>query len=963
MSVPGIILPPLALVKRAFVLALKPRNLLRALCSWIKQKLIFWVLIAPVVFAICTVYHVYRQAFVVGGWNDAPGILIQPDVWMLAAARWTGIPAMVTGTYAFLRSAGLGSMRQIIASLHTVPAGAAALGCLQKNAAAPRTLETLLIAVGAGAVAGDVMMRILPAMLVLSTAVLLLLRGLGMAGSKREVPLGLDLTWSGWLFSVAGGLGLLLSWLYLGFYGMLALIGGGWLWYRRTHPGAPSTPAAMLLITWLAMTVVVLADDGNYDEYSPPSGQPKSLSGYLSTKDGQKTVGLGMIGGTLATLGAMFGSLFGTTLGNSFKEQMDLLQASAPPPIPTVTPPPPPPTPRDGDTNANGEVWSNEDRGWVGRNLYEQEKSRRTWIADKAEADLHTGQSEDVKKAYDAWQDSKAKLGEIQEQNREAERLRRIEQKHAELEALEAESTKGVQSSEVIDSFMRGVEDSTRSGIADLGSADVWREFGGNVKQDFGQLWDDAKEGALKGETYLNAGKAVLHSAKGMAEGIAMVGKAGWHVVAHPIDTTHLVLNAGGDPLAAVEFVTRTADQMVGSIVDPKKRLSERLQGVAKLEVEAVMGEGLGKAAGLVGELKAVKNLLNKVEDLKTGIFGKAAESTGQRIYGTGQTVGREAEQAAMAKLPPGHPARKIGEINEAAAKAGPEFNSRLVKGDRLLNDTNEAYQKGIDALKTDPKYLTPEAKKVADAVRYDQHLRAQQQAVKNMLAEHPELRGHLEGIENTGSHAWRRSDYKPGRSDIDINARGDGTALGKKVEETFPEYYRNSVKEVSGGKLSAEDLKANCYGDGKAQGALKSQTGKDFVESYKGTGKGRLDVFDNETGKFKHSLDGKDPLLNGDKKFFDRSNPAEAAGKAQEIHADVAAKHFEETAGLPMNEKLRQGAKNVKTIGNIAGKFTGQSLPEPIAKLVKNAAALEKLAPAAQQQALDVLEGFLKSH
>lgn len=629
-------------------------------------------------------------------------------------------------------------------------------------------------------------------------------------------------------------------------------------------------------------------------------------------------------------------------------------------------PPPLPVTHHDGETNEFGEVWSDEDRGWVGRNLYDEEKSRRTWIADKAGADLHTGQSEDVKKDYDAWQDSKAKLGEIQEQNREAERLRRIEQKHAELEALEAESTKGVQAIDVADNFMRGVEDTTRSGIADLSSSEVWQEFGSSVKKDVGQLWDDAKEGAVKGETYLNAGKAVLHSAKGMAEGIAMVGKAGWHVVAHPIDTTQLVLNAGGDPLAAVEFVTRTADQMVGSIVDPKKRLSERLQGVAKLEMEAVMGEGLGKAAGVVGELKAVQNLLDKVDDLKTGIFGKAAEATGQRVWGTGQTMGREAEQAALAKLPPGHPARKIGEINEAAAKAGPEFNSRLVrlvKGESQLNDASATYQKGIEALKADPKYLTPDAKRVADAVRYDQHLRAQQQAVKNMLAEHPELRGHLEGIENTGSHAWRRSDYKPGRSDIDINARGDGTALGKKVEETYPEYYRKSVNEVSGKKLTPEDLKANCYGDGKAQGALKSQTGKDFVESYKATGKGRLDVFDNETGRFEHSLDGKDPLLNGDRKFFDRSNPAEAAGKAQEIHADVAAKHFEETASLPMNEKLRQGAKNVKTIGNIARKFTGQPLPEPIAKLVKNAAALEKLSPTAQQQALDLLEGFLKLH
>jgi len=672
--------------------------------------------------------------------------------------------------------------------------------------------------------------------------------------------------------------------------------------------------------------------------------------------------------------------------------------AAPPPPIPpgtSTTPPPipgaPPPAdttwpPRPG-TEQDGKVWYQPpwDEGgpvWMKKEEFEDMRSKQAqglkwtnrhgWVTPEDEAErealmarareLNRGQSEDVKQAYDAWLDSKAKLEQIQQQNLEAERLRKIEQKHAELEALEAESMKGVQTADVVDTFMQGVEDTTRSGIADIASTDVWGEFGSSVTKDVGQLWDDVKEGVGKSETYLNAGKAVLHSATGMAEGIAMVGKAGWHAVAHPIDTTNMVLSAGGDPLAAVEFVTRTADQMVGSIVDPKKRLSERLQGVAKLELEAAMGEGLGKALGAVGELKTVKNLLDKADDLKTGIFGKAAETTGQRVWGTGQTVGREAEQAALAKLPPGHPARKIGEINEAAAKAGPEFNSRLVKGDRLLDDANAAYQKGVDALKTDPKYLTPEAKKVADAVRYDQHLRAQQQAVKNMLAEHPELRGHLEGIENTGSHAWRRCDYKPGRSDIDLNARGDGTALGNKVEETFPEYYRKSVNEVSGGKLNAEDLKANCYGDGKAQGALKSQTGKDFVESYKGTGKGRLDVFDNETGQFKHSLDGKDPLLNGDRKFFDRSNPAEAAGKAQEIHADVAAKHFEETAGLPMNEKLRQGAKNVKTIGNIAGKFTGQALPEPIAKLVKNAAALEKLPPAAQQQALDLLEGFLKS-
>ncbi|MDP1587116.1 MAG: hypothetical protein Q8M07_05205 [Prosthecobacter sp.] len=665
--------------------------------------------------------------------------------------------------------------------------------------------------------------------------------------------------------------------------------------------------------------------------------------------------------------------------------------AGAPPPIAGIPGAPPPADttwpPRPG-TEQDGKVWFQPpwDEGgptWMDKAEFEDMRSKQAqglkwsghhgWVTpeDERERDaimarareLNRGQSEDVKKAYDAWIDSKAKLEQIQQQNLEAERLRRIEQKHAELEALEAESMKGVQTMDVVDTFMQGVEDTTRSGIADLGSADVWQEFGSSVKKDVGQLWDDVKEGVGKSETYLNAGQAVLHSATGMAEGIAMVGKAGWHAFAHPIDTTNMVLNAGGDPLAALEFVTRTADHMAGSIIDPKKRLSERLQGVAKLELEAVMGEGLGKALGAVGELKTVKNLLDKVDELKTGIFGKAAETTGQRVYGTGQTVGREVEQAAMAKLPPGHPARKIGEINEATAKAGPEFNSRLVKGDRLLDDTNTAYQKGVDALKTDPKYLTPESKKVADAVRYDQHLRAQQQAVKKMLAEHPELKGHLQGIENTGSHAWRRSDYKPGRSDIDINARGDGTSLGNKVEEAFPDYYRKAVNEVSGGRLSADDLKANCYGDGTAKGALTSGTGNDFVKSYQASGKGRLDVFDNETGQFKHSLDGGDPLLDGTRKYFDRADPAAAAQKARDFHADVAAKHFEETAELSMAEKLRQGAKNVKTVAAVTNKLTRVTLPESVSQVVKNAAALEKLPPAAQQQALKTLEDFLRKH
>jgi hypothetical protein len=368
----------------------------------------------------------------------------------------------------------------------------------------------------------------------------------------------------------------------------------------------------------------------------------------------------------------------------------------------------------------------------------------------------------------------------------------------------------------------------------------------------------------------------------------------------------------------------------------------------------------VGRALNAAAKLKPVQSVINKIGEIKSGIFGEEAVKTGQRVWGTGQKVGAEAERAALAKVPPDHPLRKIGDINEAAAKAGPEFNSRLVKGDRRLNIKDPAYEKGMQALKTEPKYLTPEAREMADAVRYDQHLRAQERALKDMYIDHPELRGHVKGIENTGSHAKKGLDYKT-VSDVDSNALGDGTELGRKAEEAYVKYYRQAIEKnseaISNGrcKLTADDLNSNVYGDGTAKGALKSATGDDFVRSYRATGKGRFDVYDND-GNFSHSLDGNDPLLGGNRKFFDRSNPAEAAGRAKDFGRDVANKHFEEVGGMDPDNRLRQALKNTKTIGNVNGKLTGQKLPEHIAKIVKNPTALGK------EHAIATLEDFLRS-
>lgn len=647
-------LPPvLALLSaagRALFSAFSPRNLLRGVWGWIKQKLVFWILISPLVFAFSTIWHVYQQGFQAGGWNDAPGRLIQPDVWMQAAARWTGVPAFITGTLAFLRSVGLGSFRQLFGSFHTVPAGiAAVIACFSRGAVNLRTAEAMLLFLGGGAFAGDLLLRLFPASLLLTIAVLLLLRGFGMAGALRQGSLAMDLSLTGWLASVAAGLGFLMSWLYLGFYGTLALIAGAVLWFRRTHPGPPSAPTSLICLFGIFVSIAAVADDGSWDEYSPGSGKPKTISGYLATKDGQKIIHLGLIGGGLATFGSIFGSLLGTLLGNAFKDQLSLLQGSQPPAQTTAPPPPPvPPTeipstvPDDGlwppriGTEQDGKVycqppWDEGGPVWIDKSEFDSIHQRQSqgykwsnrhgWVLPEELAEREAiierarqqnlQQSSQVKEAYDKWLESKRKLEEMQRQHA-------IQQKRWEVEALERASSRGVTDQDLKDLFWENVERDVSQAQETLSDADTYIKAADTILST-GEAVIDATTGLISHV----ANHPIDSLTKAADFTIGNIARGAGHLYENPSEALETAAVATGK--AVVGLVKGVVIQPVTDMFDPNKTLLQRSGAVLMNTVgNVVMGKVIQSGLGVAGQVAG--KMANKLGSLRRGV-SEALES------------------------------------------------------------------------------------------------------------------------------------------------------------------------------------------------------------------------------------------------------------------------------------------------------------------------------------------------
>lgn len=335
----------------------KPRFLLKAIWRAVSRKLFIYLFIAPFIYALAAAWHIYLQAKA-GGWNDAPGELLQPDNYMDAGAKWFAMAMFLFGIYGFARGTGFRIIKTTYGALVAAPGGVVfGFGVFQRNIGESLLYERLLMAGGVVAILGAIVSLVhnpWHVYLLLASAIALL-GALKMAKGQKVAAqgrAGVSLARQSWLFVLGISGGLFLSWLHLGFLGIVAIGVGVFLSVRRKHSpktggrsGGQAGGAALLLLMlcgFFLTTSALWADDGGWDEYSP-QGEEKTIGGYLRTKDGQKVIGLGLVAGGFATSGALLGILLGGALGEAFRDALDSIPpvmvggddaGSTPPPLP-----------------------------------------------------------------------------------------------------------------------------------------------------------------------------------------------------------------------------------------------------------------------------------------------------------------------------------------------------------------------------------------------------------------------------------------------------------------------------------------------------------------------------------------------------------------------------------------------------------------------------------------------------
>jgi hypothetical protein len=338
-----------------------------------------------------------------------------------------------------------------------------------------------------------------------------------------------------------------------------------------------------------------------------------------------------------------------------------------------------------------------------------------------------------------------------------------------------------------------------------------------------------------------------------------------------------------------------------------------------------------------IGENPAVSGLVQRGNQIKLPLPWGAADdaaAAGQRIWGSGmKAITDDIEERALSRLPANSPARQIGEINQALREAGPNYNARLVNSGRRLDAghldpdtgkwvTDPVYEKGIAAWTKDPKYLSPQAQAAADAVRIDLKVRAAEDALETTYANHPELRGKITGLQNTGSHARMGSNYKGMTSDVDFTPLHDGTIRGRYAAGEFSREFDASVRKLTGGQLGAEDLKMNCYGNNTGAGALQTKAGRDLVDMMNQTS-GTVNKVSGT--KVTYRLNGGDPVETGPGTKWTTGDAASDAQKLRDLGDDLLNKHQQELHTMgSSSEELRQATKAYQRYRTMESKTIG---------------------------------------
>jgi len=545
-----------------------------------------------------------------------------------------------------------------------------------------------------------------------------------------------------------------------------------------------------------------------------------------------------------------------------------------------------PPAPREGQVDAaTGKVWSENAREWQSRDYYEQERARVARFEAGLAAERQAA-AEANRTASQAWSARTAGMAQDIANQRaaidEAYRLRgQIDGVLDKLEARERASGDLSEDRELLLERMR-------QRMSDLVSS---RDPASSVEElkRLGRLAiEQGQPGFEPTYTYRDA---LVDSA---LEGGAVISD---------------VLLTRGAATAGLAAYRGTTNALEAGASVPGAVLSGVTSGVTNLATGQFVGAGMQK----LSEIPAMANLIQKGNSIELSLFsrstGEAEAAAGTRIWGSGMKAVRdEATRKGLLRLPSDSAAYETGAINEALANAGPRFNARRVDAFSRLDSGDPLYQRGIDALTRDPRLLTPEARIAADAVRQDLKLRAVEDALESLYTKDPALRGSITGIQNTGSHALKGANYRNLDSDIDFTPLHNGTEAGRQAASELSGEIDNSLHRLSGGKLGADDLKINVYGNNAGRGAFRSEGGlkvKDMLNQTSGT----IDKVDGT--RITHTLNGGDPVEIGQGTRWTSGGAAGDTRQLADFRADCLNKYREELPemGSPQ-ERLHQASK-----------------------------------------------------